>query len=55
MHIKLLQQALNHGLKLKKLHGVIEFGQSDWMKKYIMLNIELREKASTEREKEYLR
>ena len=44
VHIKLLQQALNHGLKLKKVHRVNEFEQSDWMKKYIILNIELRKK-----------
>ena len=42
VHIKLLQKALNHRLKLKRVHRVIEFEQSDWMKKYIMLNIELR-------------
>ena len=46
VHIKLLQQALNHGQKLKKVHRVNEFEQSDWMKKYIMLNIELRKKNS---------
>ena len=33
VHIKLLQQALNHGLKSKKVHRVIQFEQSAWMKK----------------------
>ena len=33
MHIQLLQQALNYGLKLKRVHRVTEFEQSDWMKK----------------------
>ena len=28
VHIKLLQQALNHGLKFRKVHRVIEFEQS---------------------------
>ena len=52
VHIKLSQQALNHGLKLKKVHRVIEFEQSAWMKEYIMLNIELRKKSSTDWEKD---
>ena len=46
VHIKLLQQALNDGLKLKRVHRVIELEQSAWMKKYIMLNIELRKKSN---------
>ena len=28
VHIKLLQQASNHGSKLKKVHSVTEFGQT---------------------------
>ena len=27
VHIKSLKQALNHGLKLKKVHKIIEFNQ----------------------------
>ena len=38
VHIKALDQALKHGLKFKKVHCVIEFKQSRWMKAYIMLN-----------------
>ena len=51
VHIKLLQQALNHGLKFEKVHGVTEFKQSAWMKEYIILNIELRKKATNDFEK----
>ena len=29
MHIKVLKQALNHGLVLKKVHRVIQFNQKD--------------------------
>ena len=29
-HINTLKQALNHGLKLKKIHRVIEFHQKEW-------------------------
>ena len=38
VHIKALDQALKHGLKLKKVYRVIEFQHSKWMKAYIMLN-----------------
>ena len=48
VHIKLLQQALNHRLKLKKVHRVTKFKQRAWMKEYIMLNIEVRKKASND-------
>ena len=37
VHIKALDQALKHGLKLKKVHRVIEFQHSKWIKAYIML------------------
>ena len=42
VHIKALDQALKHGLKLKKVHRVIEFRQSKWKKVFIMLNTRLR-------------
>ena len=41
VHIKTLNQALKHGLKFKKVHQVIEFQHSKWMKAYIMLNTRL--------------
>ena len=44
-HIKALDQALKHSLKLKKVHQVIEFRYSKRMKAYIMLNIRLRKDA----------
>ena len=45
VHIKALNQALKRGLKLKKVHRVIEFQQGRWMKAYIMLNTRLRKNA----------
>ena len=42
VHIKSLKQALNHGLKLKKVHRIIEFNQKAWLKPYINMNTELR-------------
>ena len=54
VHISILKQALNHGLKLKKVHRVIEFNQEAWLKKYIDMNTELRKKASNDFEKRLL-
>ena len=38
VHIKSLKKALNHALKLKKVHRVIEFNQKAWLKPYIDMN-----------------
>ena len=48
VHIKALDQALKHGLKLKMVHRVIEFRQGKWMKAYIMLNNRLSKDAKNE-------
>ena len=32
VHINVLKQTLDHGLKLKKVHRVIEFDQESWLK-----------------------
>ena len=45
VHIRSLKQALNHGLKLKKVHRIIEFNQEEWLKPYIDMNTELRKIA----------
>ena len=47
--INTLKQALNHGLKLKKIHRVIEFNQEAW---YIDMNTELRKLAKNDFEKD---
>ena len=51
VHIKSLKQALNHGLKLKKIHRVIEFNQKAWLKPYIDMNTELRKLVKNDFEK----
>ena len=55
VHIKALDEALKHGLKLKKIQQVIEFQQSKWMKAYIMLNTRLRKDAKHEFEKDFFK
>ena len=52
VHIKSLKQALNHGLKLKKVHGIIEFNQKAWLKPYIDMNTELRKLVKDDFEKD---
>ena len=48
VHVLALKQALNHELKVTKVHRVIEFGQEYWLKPYIDMNIELRKNAKNE-------
>ena len=39
IHIRALDQALNHGLVLERVHRVIEFNQSAWMRPFINFSI----------------
>ena len=55
VHINALKQALNHGLKLKKIHRVIKFNQKEWLKPYIDMNTELRQVAKNDFEKDLLK
>ena len=55
MHIKSLKQALNHGLKLKKIHRIIEFNQEAWLKRYIDMNTELRKVVENEFKKYFFK
>ena len=42
IHIQALNQALQHGLRLDRIHRAIEFNQSSWLKTYIDFNTQLR-------------
>ena len=51
IHAKALKQALDHGLVLERIHRVIQFKQSAWMKEYIDFNTRLRTVAKNDFEK----
>ena len=55
IHIRALKQALNHGLKLKKVYRVIQFKQKAWFKPYIDMDTELRKKTQNEFEKNFFK
>ena len=55
VHIRALNEALNHGLKLKKVYKVIGFYQEAWLKPYIDMNTELRKKGKNNFEQDFFK
>ena len=55
MHIRVLKQALNHGLVLRKVHRIIQFNQKDWLKPYIDMNTKLRKEVKNDFEKDFFK
>ncbi|KAL9962348.1 hypothetical protein ACROYT_G031442 [Oculina patagonica] len=53
VHYRNLQFYLKQGMKLKKVHRVLEFEQECWMEPYIRMNTEFRKKAKNNFEKTF--
>ncbi|KAF4531833.1 hypothetical protein B566_EDAN000859 [Ephemera danica] len=55
IHYLALQQAIDHGLQVTKVHSVLEFDQATFLKPYIELNTEMRKKATNNFEKDFFK
>ena len=55
IHIQALNQALQHGLRLDRIHQAIEFDQLSWLKTYIDFNTQLRMTATNDFEKDFFK
>ena len=55
LHYRALQQYLDLGMRLRKIHKILKFEQRVWMEPYISLNTELRKRATSDFEKNFFK
>ena len=53
LHYRNLQLYLSLGMKLKKIHRILEFNEAPWMEPYIRMNTEFRKKSKSAFEKDF--
>lgn len=55
IHYANLKQALSLGMRLEKVHRILKFTQSTWLKTYVELNTNLRIKATSKFAKDFFK
>ena len=55
LHEENLKLYLSLGLRLKRVHRVLQFNEKPWLNKYIDFNTEMRKKAKNSFEKDYFK
>ena len=54
-HYKNLLYYLSLGMKLTKIHRILSFKQSNWLKPYVEFNTEKRKQSTNEADKDFLK
>ena len=55
IHYRMLKFYVRHGMIVEKIHEIISFKQSKWLEGYISFNIQKRNKAKNEFEKDFFK